>query len=240
MLAPTTFTHRNCAKTIVNRTQGLKNADDSLRGRVFELSQGDLNKDGKEEENYFRKFKLRIEEVQGRNCLTNFHGMELTSDRIRSMVKKWHTLIDAHIDVKTTDGYLLRVFVAAITKRRQNQVRKTSYAQHSQVCQIRKKIFEIVTKEITNCELKDVVSKLSTESIGKEVELKCNAVYPLQNACVRKVKILKAPKYDVQKLLDLHAGDASMDSSVLTASTADTVERPSEESFVEPIPSDSV
>ncbi|CAM9326461.1 unnamed protein product [Lampetra planeri] len=68
----------------------------------------------------FRKFKLITEDVQGKNCLTNFHGMDLTRDKMCSMVKKWQTMIEAHVDVKTTDGYLLRT----------NQIRKTSYAQH--------------------------------------------------------------------------------------------------------------
>ena len=236
VLAPSMFSNRYCAKTLVNRTQGLKIAEDSLRGRVFEISQGDLNKDAKDEECYFRKFKLRVDEVQGRNCLTNFHSMELTTDKVRSIVKKWHTLIEAYIDVKTTDDYLLRVFVVAVTKRQPKQLRKTSYAQSSQVRRIRKLIFNILTKEVTSCELKDFVTKLTGDAIGKEIEAKCNAVYPLQNACIRKVKVLKAPKYDVQKLLELHSAN---EDSTKAMDIQASIERPTE-GFTEPVPSDSV
>lgn len=69
----------------------------------------------------------------GRNVLTNFHGMDLTTDKLRSMVKKWQTLIEASADVKTSDGYLLRVFCIGFTNKDQLSQRKTCYAQHTQV-----------------------------------------------------------------------------------------------------------
>ncbi|KAI8147680.1 ribosomal S3Ae family-domain-containing protein [Fennellomyces sp. T-0311] len=105
--APSMFEVRQVGKTLVNRTQGLRNANDSLNGRVVEASLGDLNKD---EARAFRKIQLKVDEIQGKNCLTNFYGMDMTSDKLRSMVKKWQTLIEAFVDVKTTDGYLVRLF----------------------------------------------------------------------------------------------------------------------------------
>lgn len=61
-------------------------ASDFLKGRVFEVSLGDLNKN----EFDFRKFRLVCEEVKGRNCLTNFNGMTFTRDKLCSIIKKWH------------------------------------------------------------------------------------------------------------------------------------------------------
>ena len=87
--------------------------------------------------------------------------MDFTRDKLCSLVKKWHTLIEvrvrgspllptpprlyphrarcpsciparrpateqAWVDVKTTDGYVLRLFCIAFTKKRRNQLRKTS------------------------------------------------------------------------------------------------------------------
>lgn len=64
-------------------------ASDGLKGRVFEVSLADLQND----EVAFRKFKLITEDVQGKNCLTNFHGMDLTRDKMCSMVKKWQVMV---------------------------------------------------------------------------------------------------------------------------------------------------
>ena len=84
----------------------------------------------------------------------------MTTDKLRSLVKKWQTLIEAHVDAKTTDGYLLRVFCIGFTKKRPNQIKKTAYAKHSQVRAIRKKMVEIVTREVTANDLKEVVNRL--------------------------------------------------------------------------------
>jgi hypothetical protein len=55
--APSYFENRNVGKTLVNRSQGMKNANDALKGRIIEISLADLNKD---EEQAFRKIKLRV------------------------------------------------------------------------------------------------------------------------------------------------------------------------------------
>ncbi len=130
--------------------------------------------------------------------------MDFTSDKLRSLVRKWQTLVDAHVDVKTTDGYLLRLFAIGFTKRRPNQVRKTTYAQTAQIREIRKKMFEIMTREASTCDLKELVQKFVPEAIGREIEKASRSIYPLQNVFIRKAKILKAPKFDLSKLMELH------------------------------------
>jgi len=185
-------------------------ARDNLVGRVFTVSLGDLKPKNEGDEDSWRKIKLRVEEVQGSQCLTGFYGMDLTTDKIRSLVRKWHTLIEAHTDVKTTDGYTLRVFCIGFTSRRKNQTRKTSYAQAAQVRAIRKKMIEIMHKEAESVELNDLVAKFNAESIGKEIEKSTQGIYPLQNVIIRKVKMLRAPKLDLSKLLDLHGGAAEV------------------------------
>jgi len=199
--APSYFDVKNVGKTLANRSQGTKNSADSIRDRVLEVSLADLTKD---EDQSYRKIKLRVEEVQGKNALTNFYGMDFTSDKLRSLIRKWQTLIEAYVDVKTTDGYLLRLFAIAFTKRRPNQVKKTAYAQTSQIRAIRSRMFEVMTRETVNEDLKGLVQKLMPEAIGREIEKACKGIFPLQNVFIRKVKVLKTPKMDLSKLLELH------------------------------------
>ncbi|KAF2142916.1 uncharacterized protein K452DRAFT_269482 [Aplosporella prunicola CBS 121167] len=207
--APSTFAIRDVGKTLVNRTTGLKNANDALKGRIFEVSLADLQKD---EDHSFRKVKLRVDEVQGKNCLTNFHGLDFTSDKLRSLVRKWQSLIEANVVVKTTDDYLIRLFCIAFTKRRPNQIRKTTYAASSQIRAIRKKMTEIMAREASSVTLSQLTTKLIPEVIGREIEKSAQGIYPLQNVHVRKVKILKQPKFDLGALLTLH-GESSTDES---------------------------
>jgi len=202
--APSVFNERNVGKTLVNRTQANKIASDALKGRVFEVSLGDLNKD---EDAFYRKFKLEILDVDNRTAKTQFYGMDFTTDKVRSLVKKWQTLIDTHLDITTTDGYKLRLFCVAFTKKRQNCLRKTYYASSAQIKNIRKKIFEIMAKE-SACELKDLIKKFVAETIGSAIEKASEGIYPLKDVFIRKVKLLKAPKFDISKLNEAHEGSS--------------------------------
>lgn len=155
--APKMFKTNNLGWTLVNRSAGMRNCLDDLKGRVFQSSLGDLNQD---EEQSFRKFFFKVEDTINSECLTTFHGMSITTDKLKSMVKKWQSLIEANLDVKTTDGYLVRLFVIGFTKKRQRQVKKTCYAQSAQIRQIRQRAFDVLKKE-ANCQLKELVQKLS-------------------------------------------------------------------------------
>jgi len=209
--APSMFSQRQCGKTLVSKTAGVKIATEELKGRVCEVNLADLNSD---EDQSFKKIKLCIEDVQGRNCLTDFHALDITRDKMCSLIKKWHTLIEAHADVKTMDGYTVRMFVLAFTKRRQDQVKTNCFAQSAQIRKIRRKMIEILTNEASKVLLRDLVKKLIAESIGKDIEKQTQGIFPLKDVIIRKVKILKKPKFDITKLMELHGDGGGDDAGV--------------------------
>jgi small subunit ribosomal protein S3Ae len=197
---PTCFPVKSAGKTIATKTQGTKIARDTLMGRVVEVSLGDLKENAEEEA--FRKFKLRVEDVNGFNCLTQFNGMDLATDKLRSLVRKNQTLIEAYVDVRTSDGYSVRLFAIGFIKKHKDHQKNTAYASAAQQRAIRKKMKEIMNKETNAIDLHALVDKLMLETIGKEIEKHTQAIYPLKDCLIRKVKMLRSPKIDVSKLVE--------------------------------------
>jgi len=197
---PTCFPFKSAGKTIATKTQGTKIARDTLMGRVVEVSLGDLKENAEEEA--FRKFKLRVEDVNGFNCLTQFHGMDLSTDKLRSLVRKNQTLIEAYVDIRTSDGYSVRLFAIGFTKKHKDHQKTTAYASAAQQRAIRKKMKEIMNKETAAIDLHGLVDKLMLETVGKEIEKHTQAIYPLKDVLIRKVKMLRTPKIDVSKLVE--------------------------------------
>ena len=58
-------------------------------------------------------------------------------------------------------------------------------------------------------DLKEVVNKLIPDSIGKDIEKACQSIYPLHDVFVRKVKMLKKPKFELGKLMEIHGKGSS-------------------------------
>jgi small subunit ribosomal protein S3Ae len=186
----------------VTKTTGQKTARDALLGRKISLPVADLANKGDE----FRKFSLRVDDVQGVQCLTSFAGMDFTQDKIRSLIRKRQGMVEINHDVKTTDGYVLRVFVVGFTKRQRFQKKATSYAQRAHIEKLRRRTIQIIQKEVSTSDVTKLVTKLASEVIGRQVERLSQSIYPLQNVLTYKVKVIRAPKSDAGRLMELHGG----------------------------------
>jgi len=72
---------------------------------------------------------------------------------------------------------------------------------------------DILQKEASSVDLNELVAKLIPEIIGKEIEKAAEGIYPLQNVLIRKVKMIRSPKVDLNKLLELHGGAEAANTS---------------------------
>merc|ERR1711935_217607 len=167
---------------------------------------GDLNKN---EAVSWRKIKLSVEDVQGYNCLTNFHGMDMTRDKLCSLIRKKQSIIEGNVDCKTTDGYLIRMFCIAFTRPQDNQIKNTCYAKSAQIRAIRSKMVTIMTELGNKGDLKSLVKELISAPIGDQISREASSIFPIKDCYIRKVKVLKKPKFDVTALMEWHTDDGS-------------------------------
>eukprot|EP00761_Pharyngomonas_kirbyi_P010994 gb/GECH01011018.1/.p1 GENE.gb/GECH01011018.1/~~gb/GECH01011018.1/.p1 ORF type:complete len:258 (+),score=36.55 gb/GECH01011018.1/:1-774(+) len=214
--APNLFNNqREIGRTVANKTIGTKTLADNLKNRVVDVSMANLYNN---EAYYFRKLKFRVDDVKGKDALTNFYGLEFTTDKVRSLVRKWHTKIEAAVDVKTLDGYYLRVFCVGFTRRHRSQRKKTTYAKASQQYRIRQKMFERIQAHAAKSNMKEFVRKVCLRNqnskgdpreaqfgqVAADITNACTKIYPMRDICIRKVKVVKAPRVDLARLAELH------------------------------------
>ena len=165
---------------------------------------------------HWRKIKLIVDQTEGRQAITSFSGVDTTRDELCSLIKKRKTLIEAVSDVKTSDGYVLRVFVIAFTRESPNQKRKTNYAQTSQQKIIRKRINDIVAKEINKSSVTQVLNLFTSEVVEKKITKEVSPIYPVKNVKIRKIKVIQRPHVDFHKLSEMH----DPEKRILTQATA--------------------
>lgn len=188
---PNLFGEKIFGKTLVNRITNTNKSKELLANRIYQVSLSDLNK---KENLSYRKIKLKGSEFRDNSSETIFYGMDMTRDKLCSVVKKWQTTIETSIDLKTEDGFFLRIFCIAFSKRKKQQLKKTSYLTSSVIRALRRKIIKVVLKYTSHYNLKNIVGKFLSEKLTFEIEKECKIVSPIYNFFVRKIKILKETK----------------------------------------------
>lgn len=204
-------------RTCVTKTTGQRIETEGLKGRICEFNLQDLV--SKSDDSH-KKIKLEVQEINGRNCLTDFHGLSLTRDKMCQIIRKKHSLIETVVDCKTMDGYVARIFVVAFTREATRQVSLFSYAQTAQIKKIRRKIVTLLRATVGAGQLKDLVQFLTIDKLEEDIKKKCDNVYPLDPVHIYKVKLVKKPKMDITKLMEIH----DKDSEEGVAVEAETVE----------------
>merc|ERR1711890_225 len=173
-------------KTLLNKVS-TNLANVKLLGRTFRINQGDLTS---------TQTDLTESEVDF-DRLGRVFGFELTSDKKKNIIRKWHSLIEAYKDIEISDGHLLRVFVVGVTKK----TGKRSYAKSNQKKEIRRIMFNEV-EELKSKSIGEVIELLSsnyigqkvTENVAKNIIVEDLPEFGVQDVHVLKVKVLKRPK----------------------------------------------
>jgi len=185
--------------TPVNKTMGTKLSKDGLMNRVCECSYSDVVENN---QYAYKKIRMQVEEVKSGNCYTSFYGIDMVREKLYYFLKKKMSLIDVFADVKTIDGYILRVFVTAFTGKMKQQVKTNTYAKSSQIRAIRSAFVKFLTKAAQTSNISDYSANILNNTVAQKLETKGSKIFPLGQVLVRKVKVLKKMKIDVNKLVN--------------------------------------
>jgi small subunit ribosomal protein S3Ae len=218
VFVPGFFEKRDIGFTISHKTARGKQPLDYVGNRTFLQSHQDLA--DKDASHSFRIFTWRSVSVENNDVLTVFAGARLSVDKIGSLLRKYRTLIDAQVDIRTPEGYILRVFSIAFTKKLVT-AKKACYAQQSKKKAVRDKCIEVMKSMIEGETIKKLCENLIAETIEKAIVTACDTIFQVENVYITKVKVLKAPSFTNDQVLEFHHGR-------VPTSAAKDVQRPEE------------
>jgi small subunit ribosomal protein S3Ae len=150
-------------------------------GRVIETTLGDITNNFSKQNT---KLRFRVDRVAGDAAYTKFVGHEMTTDYIRSLVKRRTSRIDAIVDVTTTDGYEVRVKPSCFTVKR---------ARANQVKSIREISRTVIAEKVKGLDLNQLIQEVVLGKLSLDIYKEAKTVYPLRRVEVRKTEILAEP-----------------------------------------------
>jgi small subunit ribosomal protein S3Ae len=154
---------------------------EQLIGRVVETTVGEIANDFTK---HNTKLRLEISEVNGDTANTRFLGHEITTDYLRSIVKRQTSRIDANLDVTTKDGYKIRVKPICFTVKR---------ARSSQIKGIREVMVKIAEERAAELSYEQFVEEAIMGKLSANIYRNAKSIYPLRRVEIRKTEVLSVP-----------------------------------------------
>jgi small subunit ribosomal protein S3Ae len=163
----------------------IANDPERIVGRIIETTLGDLTNNFSKQNT---KLKFRVDRVAGDSAYTKFLGHEMTTDYVRSLVKRRTSRIDSIVDVTTTDGYTVRIKPSCFTVKR---------ARANQVKCIRDLSKSVVLERSKNLDLNQLLQDVVGGKISLDIYKEAKVIYPLRRVEVRKTEIRTEPALSV-------------------------------------------
>jgi len=152
-----------------------------LIGRIVEATVGDLTNDFSK---HNTKLKFRINDVNGDVAQTRFIGHEITTDYLRSIVKRQTSRIDTNLKVTTKDGYTVRVKPICFTVKR---------ARTSQIEGIREVMDSTVKERAKDLNFEQFVEEAIMGKLSASIYRNAKNIYPLRRVEIRKTEVEGIP-----------------------------------------------
>jgi small subunit ribosomal protein S3Ae len=151
----------------------------NLIGRTTEATVHDINGDFSK---MHVKLKFKVQDVSGFDAHTVFIGQDLASDYIRRLTRRKRTKTDHVVDVRTKDGYLLRVKPMSITEKR---------IQASQETALRTMMNEEMRKMGEEKTISEMVKAIIDGEMVRRLGNVCKVIVPVKRIEIRKTEVLE-------------------------------------------------
>ena len=152
---------------------------DFLIGRGVEITMRELTGDFSKQ---YIKLKFEVDNVAGNIANTKFTGHKVTTDYVRSMIRRGTSRIDTYVYITTSDGQKMKLHVLAITTRR---------SKSSQQKYMRETISELVEKLCSERNYEDTIETSVNGRMASEIYHRAKKIYPL-----KRVEIIKSTVLD--------------------------------------------
>ena len=151
----------------------------NLIGRTTEATVHDINGDFSK---MHVKLKFRVQDVNGFDAHTVFIGQDLTSDYIRRLTRRKRTKTDHVIDVRTKDGYLIRVKHTRTTEKR---------IQSSQETALRTIMDDEMRRMGEEKTISEIVKAIIDGEMARRLGTVCKVIVPIKRVEIRKTEVLE-------------------------------------------------
>jgi len=127
------------------------------------------------------KLKFQISEVTGVTATTRFMGHQVTSDYVRSMIRRGTSRIDAIVKAETKDGQKMKIHILAITIKR---------AKSSQQRYIRETIEKLVVDAASQKNFVELVEDIIGGKMASYIYHEAKKIYPLKRVETIKTQVV--------------------------------------------------
>jgi len=176
------------------------------------------------------KIRFSVSDIRGLEAHTSFVGHDLTSDYVRRLTRRKRTKTDHVVDVRTKDGFLLRVKPMSITEQRIQAAQETA---------IRNIMDKTLTDLAANMTVSEMVKSIITGDMSKELSNAAKVIIPIKRIEVRKSEVLEvgtaaADEPSIQERFGQEAAaQAAAQAEVATAEAPVEADEPSEDEEAE-------
>jgi small subunit ribosomal protein S3Ae len=198
----------------------------ALMGRITEVTVHELTGDFSK---MHIKIRFNVNDIRGLEAHTSFIGHDLTSDYVRRLTRRKRTKTDHVVDVRTKDGFKVRIKPMSITEQRIQAAQETA---------IRNIMSSTLTDLAANMTVSELVKAIITGDLSKELSNAAKVIIPIKRIEVRKSEVLEvgtaaADEPSIQERFGQEAAEqAAAQAAEAPAEEAAEEESPAEEEEV--------